>query len=232
VFKLNPENNFEELLIKLKEAEETIESAIWQAGKDSDYEKELSNYKQVKSFLASLGELPHNIEKERNRILSYCLMRMDNALAELGDEEKAVDRAEEALKLAEKSEDVVQIARASLAYGTRLLNNGEITEAEMQFGRVIRMSEDYPDNRDIQQVFAWSLIVRGHILNGKSLYNQALKLLEEAEEICFSIDNYAGIGQANQVKSLVYRNLGDSGNAEKCLKKAQEYRDKSKAEQK
>jgi tetratricopeptide (TPR) repeat protein len=200
--------------------------------RDSDYQTELFTYKQVKSFLTSLEGLPHNIEKERDRILSYCLMRIDNALVELGDVEKAVDRAGEALELAEKSEDVVQIARSSLAYGTRLLNNGDIAKAEKQFERVIRISEDYPDNNDIQQVFAWSLIVRGYILNGKSLYNQALKLLEEAEEICYSISNYAGIRQANQVKVLVYRNLGDSENADKCLKKAQEYIEKSKAEQK
>ncbi|MFX0122199.1 MAG: hypothetical protein ACFFAE_01060, partial [Candidatus Hodarchaeota archaeon] len=85
--------NKEEILVKLKQAEEKIESALWQAVKDSNHEVELQNYEDVRNFLLSLSSLPSDLTRERDRILSYCLMRIDNALVELGDSTNTVDRA-------------------------------------------------------------------------------------------------------------------------------------------
>ncbi|MCK5159646.1 MAG: hypothetical protein KAR08_10840, partial [Candidatus Heimdallarchaeota archaeon] len=71
-------SNLEEIKKKLVEAEEKIETALWDAVKDENLEKELKVYKEVESFLLTLSNLDDNLMKERNRILAYCLMRIDN----------------------------------------------------------------------------------------------------------------------------------------------------------
>ncbi|UCG01557.1 MAG: hypothetical protein JSW11_18330 [Candidatus Heimdallarchaeota archaeon] len=213
----------EEILGKLRRAEDKIESALWQAVKDSNHEEELQLYKEVRDFLLSLLNLQSDLAQERDRILSYCLMRIDNTLVELGDNTNAVDRAREAFEVAQRSGNDVQLARCSLAYGTRLLNSGDLPAAESQFKLVYELAERYPNDKDIQQTLGWALIVRGHILNGKSLYTQALTVLEEAEGICLSIENYAGIAQVNGLLVQVYGNLNDPERAEVCKKKAEKY---------
>ncbi len=225
---MNPRNK-EEILGKLKQAEKKIESALWQAVKDSNHEVELQIYKEVRDFLLSLSELQSDLAQERDRILSYCLMRIDNALVELGDSTSTVDRAREAYDVSQRSGDDVQLARCALAYGTRLLDSGDLTAAELQLKLVYELAERYPNDKDMQQTLGWAFIVRGHILNGKSLYNQALTVLEEAEEICLSIDNYAGIAQVNGLLTQVYGNLNNPERAEVCKKKAEEFQKRAVA---
>jgi hypothetical protein len=223
---MNPQNKAE-LLAKLKQAEEIIEAALWQAVKDSNHEVELQKYQEVKDYLLSLSGLTSDLTQERDRILSYCLMRIDNALVELGDSSDTVNRTKEAFDVAQRSGNAVQFARCALAYGTRLLNTGDLPMAESQFKLVYELAERYPNDKDIQQTLGWALIVRGHVLNGKSLYIQALTVLEEAEKICLSIDNYAGLAQVNGLLAQVYGNLNEPGRVEECKKKAEEYQKKA-----
>jgi len=109
---MNP--NTDEITKKLEEAEEKIETAIWDAVNDGDLERELKTYTEVKEFLVGLSNLDEKLLKEKNRILAYCLMRIDNTLVGLGDSEKALERTKESLDFAEKSENIVQIARSAL----------------------------------------------------------------------------------------------------------------------
>lgn len=219
--------NENEILGKLKQAEDTIETALWQAVKDSNHEVELQRYQEVKDYLLSLSGLPSDLTQERDRILSYCLMRIDNALVELGDSNDAVGRAREAYDVAQRSGNAIQLARCALAYGTRLLNVGDLSAAESQFKLVYKLADKYPNDKDIQQTLGWALIVRGHILSGKSLYTQALEVLKEAEEICLAIDNYAGLAQVNSLLAQVYGNLNEPARVEECKKKAEEYQKKA-----
>jgi tetratricopeptide (TPR) repeat protein len=223
---MNPQNE-NEILGKLKQAEEKIETALWQAVKDSNHEVELQRYQEVKDYLLSLSGLLSGLTQERDRILSYCLMRIDNALVELGDSVDAVSRAREAFNFAKRSGNAVQLARCALAYGTRLLNVDDLSAAESEFKLVYELAEKYPNDKDIQQTLGWALIVRGHILNRKSLYTQALTVLKEAEEICLSIDNYAGLAQVNALLTQVYGNLNEAVRVEECEKKAKEYQKKA-----
>ena len=218
---MTPQNS--EILSKLKQAEEKIESALWQAVKDSNHEVELQMYEEVRDYLLSLSELPSDLTQERDRILSYCLMRIDNVLVELDDSANTVDRAKEAFDIAQRSRNDVQLARCSLNYGIRLLSSGDLPAAESQFTLVYKLAERYPNDKDIQQTLGWTFIVRGHILNGKSLYTQALTVLEKAEEICLSIDNYAGIARVNGLLAQVYGNLNDPDRAETCKKKSKDF---------
>ena len=108
------------------------------------------------------------------------------------------------------------------------MSSGQIRFAEEQFDRVINYGEKYPDDYDIQQTHAWTLIVKGHLFFGKSLYEQAIEVLKEAEGICSKIDNYAGIAQANAVVAQVYGNTGDKKRADECKEKSAKFQEIAK----
>lgn len=227
---LNSEQEPSDILGKIRKAEETIEEALWKAVKDLDRQRELKTYREVKALLASLSELSPKMEKERDRVLAYCLIRIDATLTKLGasDHDAAVRRTREALETAERSEDQTQITRCALAYGIRLLNSGKLPEAEEQFSRVILMAEEHPDNKEIQKVLGGTFIVRAHILQGKSIYDQALHILKEAITVLSPVEDHAGLAQANKLLAQIYSGLGDKPSSDQCRARAKEYQEKAK----
>lgn len=224
--------NDSSILEKIKEAEEKIEVALWLAAENSDFQKELKTYKQVKKNLLSLTDLSNELEKERDRVLSFCLTRIDNSLVNLGDSEKAVARTKEALNLAQKSEDPLAISRALLALGTRLIEKGEIEEAEKHFDRIFTIAENNPKKKDIQQTKGWTLIAKGHLAHTMGICEEALVDLRKAEEILRAIDNYAGVAQANELMAKVYLEMEDPANADRCIVIAEEFKEKALKEKK
>lgn len=114
----------------LQDIDKKIDVALWQAVKDEDLDKELKAYEECKEALLSFKNLNDALQKERDRILAFCIMRIDNTLVGLGKTEKAVERSKESLDYAEKSGSDQQIARSALAHSTRLLNDGKLTASE------------------------------------------------------------------------------------------------------
>ena len=118
-------------------AEKDIEQALWQSVRDDDNDKALAAYHKSRIKLVSLTNLSEAEERNRNRVLAYCLMRIDDALFSKGDTADAVNRTQEALSLAQRSEDEVQIARCQLLLGARLMNQGKIAEAEEHYHGIL-----------------------------------------------------------------------------------------------
>lgn len=215
---------------KLKLAESMIEKAIWDVVRNEDIEAELKTYREVEKILNNLCDLPEAIEQERKRVLAYCLMRIDESLNNLGESEGTLERAEESLLLAIESGDSVQIARSKLAKGIRLLNDGKLPEAEVQFTDIIKGGIEN-ENRDMQQVVGWTLFVRANILKGKSLYDQALSVAQDAVGILSSIDNYAGLRQVYSIISMIYLDLGNKDESGKAKDMSTYFEKKAKEEQ-
>jgi tetratricopeptide (TPR) repeat protein len=218
-------------LKSIKDAENMIEEAMWQAVSDEDHEKELQVYLKVKELLHSVGDMSPELKKEHAKVLSYCLIRIANTEAIL-EKKDDIKKEREALRLAEISGNAVQIARASLALGISLLNQGNLPEAENQWRRVFTLAKSNENDRDMQQVLGWTLIVRSNVLMGKSLYIQALELAKQAARILGQIDNYAGIAAANRALATAYRALGNNEEVEKCNQLADSYQKKAKEEHK
>ena len=216
---------------KIAKAEGLIEDALWQCVQDDDRQKELAAYKEAKSILEELDVSTPEERRERDRVLSYCLMRIDETLINLGDDERGEERAREALELAIQSENKVQIARCHLSLGIRILSKGRVPEAEDQFRQIHKLSQE-DKSEDMQQVLGWMFIVRTHILLGKSLYNQALAIAEHAAGILASIKNYAGLAAANKALARVHESLGNSSKAEECRRIAESFERKAKKERK
>lgn len=215
---------------KLKLAESMIEKAIWDVVRNEDIEAELKTYREVEKILNNLCDLPEAIEQERKRVLAYCLMRIDESLNNLGESEGTLERAEESLLLAIESGDSVQIARSKLAKGIRLLNDGKLPEAEVQFTDIIKGGIEN-ENRDMQQVVGWTLFVRANILKGKSFYDQALSVAQDAVGILSSIDNYAGLRQVYSIISMIYLDLGNKDESGKAKDMSTYFEKKAKEEQ-
>ncbi len=213
----------------IKQAETIIETAVWDDLAEQDTRKALKAHQKAKTMLESLKNLEPQQEKQRKRVLSFCLLRIDDALVALGDDKGSVERAREFLRLARESEDTVQIARSQLALGGRLLNAQDIAGAEEQFAQILTTWLD-SDSSDLQQVVGWTLLVRGHILNAKSLYTQAITVLQNAGTVLTSIGNYAGLARVYDLMSEVYLNLDDRDMSDECRIKSSEYLEKAKVE--
>ncbi len=218
------------ILEKIKLAESIIEKAIWDAVRNEDSEAELKSYREVEKTLEGLCDLPETVERERKRVLAYCLMRIDETLNALGESAGTLERAEKSLLLAIESGDSVQIARSRLAMGVRLLNDGKLPEAENQFTDIIKGGIE-SENRDMQQVVGWTLLVRANILKGKSLYDQALSVAQDAAGILSSIDNYAGLRQIYSLISVLYLDLGNKDESEKAKDMSVYFEKKAKEKQ-
>lgn len=218
-------------LARIKDAEKMIEITMWQAVSDDDHVRELEGYQEAKRILDSLDNLSTELQKEHARVLSYCLIRIANTEGVL-DEKSDIEKEREALRLAKISENAVQIARASLALGIGLLNEGKLPQAEEQWRRVFELAKGCDDDRDLQQVLGWTLVVRSNVLMGKSLYNQALALALEGAGILSSIDNFAGIAAANRVLANAYRALGNMDEVEKCNQLVEFFQKKAREEHK
>lgn len=127
------------------------------------------------------------------------------------------------MRLAEESEDRVQTLRSKLALGVALLNLGKLREAERYFTDIILESQGETGNKDIIQVYGWTLIVRANILLGKSLYNQAKDVADQALGVLSGIKNYAGLRTACSLLSRVYKIEGDNENAEHYRERSEDY---------
>ncbi len=205
------------------DAEELIDQAIWRGTHDLDFKSELTLCSEAKIILDGLSDLDPILEKHRRRALSQCLLRIDHAYVGLGDYEWSVDRATEAVPLAETSGSDVQIARALLSLGNGLLNAGDIPSAERQWVRLLLLAEEYPEDKEMQNVVGLTLIVRGHVLNGKSLYNQAARVLEDAYRTLVGVGDYFGCVSACDLLAEVYLKLDAPEKAETYTSKAKEF---------
>ena len=208
------------------DAEELIDQAIWRGTYDLDFKIELTLCSEAKIILDGLSNLDPILEKHRRRALSQCLLRIDHAYVGLGDHEWSVDRSTEALTLAETSGSDVQIARALLSLGNGFLNAGDIPSAESQWVRLLLLAEEYPEDKEMQNVVGWTLIVRGHVLNGKSLYEQAARILEDAYATLVRVGDYFGCASACDMLADVYLKLDAPAKTETYRSKAEECKER------
>jgi tetratricopeptide (TPR) repeat protein len=208
------------------DAEELIDQATWRGTYEQDFKDELTLCSEAKIILEGLTDLDPLLEKQRRRALSQCLLRIDHAYAGLGDHQYSVDRTTEALSLAETSGSDVQVARALLSLGIGLLNAGEVHEAERQWIRLLLLAEEHPEDKEMQTVVGQTLVVRGHVLNGKSQYDQAARVLEDAYSTLLHVGDYVGCLSACNLLAEVYSKLDSPDKASTYKSKADELRTK------
>ena len=75
----------------------------------------------------------------------------------------------------------------------------------------------------MKQVVGWTLLVRANILKGKSLYNQALLVAQDAAGILLGINNYAGLAQVYSLISKLNYDVGNPDEAEESMKTSENF---------
>lgn len=208
---------------RLREIEDTIEEAMWTSSEDKDYGKAVETYEEMEREIRSFTGLSAEEERERLRILSYCIMRHVDAMGYIDESVDSLARSKESLELAERSGSRIQTLRAKMALGVALLNQGRLPEAEKHFSAIIIDTRDETEDNDIIQVFGWTLIVRVNILIAKSLYNQAEELAKKALGALSGIKNYAGLRTANILLARIYEEKEEPERAKSCRERAEHY---------
>jgi tetratricopeptide (TPR) repeat protein len=217
-----------DILLRIKEIEISIDDAMWKSLKDEDHKQELQAYEKAKKALESIDVSVGEVKRERDRVLSYCLMRINDALKNLERSDGSIERAEESLRFAEESKDRVQILRSKLALGVALLNSGRINDAERLFADIILHTKDEFQNREVIQVYGWTLIVRVNVLLGKSLYSQAQELANQALDVLSGIENYAGLRTVHSLLARIYQLESKMEDAESHARLSDHYADLAK----
>ena len=212
-----------DIMRRIQEIENSIEDALWGSVQDNNHEKALKEYEKAKNDLESIVTQTEGEDKERKRVLSYCLMRINDAMEHLEQSEGSIKRAEESLKLAEESEDRVQILRSKLFLGVALLNLGKLPESESHFTDIILQTQDETDDKDVIQVYGWTLIVRVNILLVKSLYDQSKELANQALGVLSGIENYAGLRTICSLLSRIYQIEGNTEKSDLYKQRSEDY---------
>jgi tetratricopeptide (TPR) repeat protein len=137
-----------------------------------------------------------------------------------------LEALKESLEKAEETKDVVKITNCALDLGLYLLSEGKLPQAEMQFTRIIKLADKHKENEEFQKILAETYLVRGNILMGKSLYSQAVYLLELAISLFSKFKNNKRLASAHRVLSKAYLSLDNNKKAEEMEKMAKYYSDK------
>lgn len=224
-------NREEDYLKEIKGSEELIEKIMWEAMRKKDEKAALQAYEEVRKTLEEMTGLSPALEKEKNRVLAFCLMRIDDALVSVGDTKGSVERMKEALEIAENSGDSVSVARCLLALGARFASAGSLVEAERYWNRALDIAEGRKE-RDMQQIVGWTLIAKAQFLVRAGKKKEALELLERAELTLEAIDNYAGVANADSLMAEIYGKLKDKNNENKYRLKSKRLMQKAKTEEK
>ena len=212
-----------DIIHRILEIENSIEDILWNSVQDNDHEKALHAYEMAKKDLELIDAQNEGEDKERKRVLSYCLMRINDAMERLEQSEGSIKRAEESLRLAKESEDRVQILRSKLALGIALLNLGKLPESESHFTDIILQTQDEIENKDVIQVYGWTLIVSVNVLLGKSLYNQAKELASQALGVLSGIESYAGLRTICSLLSRIYQIEGNIEKSDLYKQRSEDY---------
>ncbi len=212
-----------------EETLENVESLLRQCDircrLSDDLDLRLKECEEARVLLTKLENLPPELERRRLALLSQSYIQETFVQDALGLQESTLEFVNEALALAKDSLDPVQIARAHLAFGIQLSNRGELQDAERYWVRILLEAEEHPNNDKMQMVVGRTLIVRGHVLNAKGEFAEAIEVLNDAIQTLENAGDKIGTAEAYELMSKVYHNLNDHDSTDCCLKRADELKE-------
>jgi tetratricopeptide (TPR) repeat protein len=214
-------NNTEaEGMCDLKRIEKEIEDTLWD---DLTYEEAMRRWKEAEEKLLGMsGNLSEQDLKERDRILSYCLLRqyVDEPLQNLR-------KMLRCLEYALRSGDKVQIMRAYGSLSGASRNCKDFAHAHIYLEKQMEIMESFSDvektTYDVQQGYGWYHIFWARLHFDKNRYEECLRDLDNAEPILDRIDNYAGMRRIWSMRADCFRALGRESEAEKAFEESKRF---------
>jgi tetratricopeptide (TPR) repeat protein len=203
---------------KIKEIENQIEAALWDAETNEELEKALEVYLNAEGQLEALSiEADNPVYANQQRVLSYCLMRQGNILRQLGKPQEALELGKREITAARASGDEITLGRALMSTGTNLIVAGNVAEGLKLLddaSEVFARGEGY----DHKQGLGWYWILQADLANAGLVEKQPAEVIEiatQALDILTPIENWPGVARGCGARAIARQKLGDSEGAEK-----------------
>ncbi len=188
-----------ELTVRLDELRQALDAPcdLVSAG-EMTRQDEWAAYRQVEEALRGFpADLSSSHARPRDSLLSYCLMRQSICARYLAQTEEELRLLHDALEIAERSRDEIQIARCLASLGLALAGTGDLSEGRVLLDRATTLFE-LGNTFDYTQGLGWTAIMRGDLEKlandppaAREAYAQALAILEP-------LNNQSGVKRAKQ----------------------------------
>ena len=161
-------------------------------------EDEWAAYRQVEKALRGLStDLEDTHARQRDSLLSYCLMRQSICARHLQQAEDELRLLNAALEMAERSKDEVQLARCLASFGLASAEAGDLSEGRALLHcatTLFTASNTY----DHVQGLGWATIMRGDLEKLANDQPAAREAYLQAIAILKPIGNWSGVRRAKQ----------------------------------
>lgn len=203
---------------KIKEIENQIEKALWELEVHEELEKALTIYQEAGKKLDELAITPGDpAYTDKQRVLSYCLMRQGNILRQMSKPQQALELSEAEIRAARESDDEITLARSLMSNGVNLIATGSvergmnmIAEAQLLFTR--------GESIDHKQGLGWCWILQADLANAGLVEkgpDEVVVFATRALDILGPIENWPGVARAFGARAAAYEKLGDEERAAK-----------------
>jgi tetratricopeptide (TPR) repeat protein len=211
-----------ELSENIKDIENQIEKALWGVEMHEELGKALEIYKDAEIKLEKLGiNADDPAYAEKQRVLSYCLMRQGNILRQMKKPQQALEISEREITAARASGDGITLARSLMSNGINRVVSGEIDRGSKMLEEALQLFKN-GKSYDHKQGVGWCWIIQADLANSKLVEREPAEVVDiatRALDILKPIENWPGVARAYAARAEAHEKLG---NAEEAAKDRQE----------
>jgi hypothetical protein len=205
--------------------EERLEAALWEDERSGDVEAALPRYQEVVAALAAIdtGE-DGDLERHRQRVLAYALMREANALRQTDDVEGAAEKDRQGLEAARRSGDSVSTGRALLSMAGTAFAAGQADHGETYLEEA-RTEFEAGTTEDHVQGAGWAWVLTADVGNAGLIDLAPAEVVaagDRALELLEPIENWPGVARAHAARAVAFDGMGKQEQAEEARRLAAE----------
>jgi len=217
----------------INEIEGQIEKGLWDLELKAQLEQAMQVYRQAEAKLAELNIAPDDSAfGEGQRVLSYCLMRQENLLRQMGQPQEALALGAREIAAARASGDVITLARALMSNGTNLILTGG-SEPGLRLLEEARELFESGESIDHKQGLGWYWILQADLANAglvKREPSEVIGMATRALEILEPIENWPGVARAYAARANAHEKKGDMEAAAQERREQEVYERKIKSD--
>lgn len=208
----------EETLKRINEIETQVEKALWELEIKGQLAQALKIYRDAETELDKLNiEANPRAYTEKQRVLSYSLMRQGNILRQQGKPKAALALSEREIMAARASRDEITLARSLMSNGTNFIVAGKLEQGFKLLEEARGLFEKGESN-DHKQGLGWYWILQADLSTAGLIKREPAELVEIASralDILEPIQNWPGVARAYAVRASAHEKLGDTEQAAK-----------------
>jgi hypothetical protein len=210
---------------KIVQLEALIDSALKEREMEGALDAALEVYMRAEEELLNL-KLQNNqdAERERQRLLAYCLLRQGNVQRQLGNPEAATKLGRREVKAARASGDEITLARSLMSLGTNRILIGKV-DTGMELIIEARKLFQNGDRHEYRQGLGWSWILQADLGNAGVVVMGSREILDAADRalaILEPIGNWPGVARAHAARAAAMDDKDEAEEARREQKRFEE----------